>query len=505
MSPRVLLILILTGGCVAEANPCPLGLEPDLVGDRCAPPDAGSDRDGQAAECSDADLGAWSTLFSGTELVELTRVCGVSCSGASACIAECVADAAGVEACRDCIDASVRCSVFRCTSACALGTDAECRACQCEAGCVAELDECARAELGTDLCRDVYGRPATLAELEVRSPIVIRRKSATGFTIASALVPETDGLPSVTWYAASGWTTLFPFAVGGTDYLLEYMGSCGEERCLARISPVTSDGTLARPVWIGEWTIGWDVFTHFATGGDVFILQYKSSTVPIDEEPRGSVRVLRVTRTEPAPSLQVEVVHEEVWLSPAERAWTHLRAFAIDGVPHLLRYRSGVDGTADSGTDILRADRSEDGRLGFVRVSRELGLETGWDIVETFPVGDRWFVLQYRGSPIGSYPAGTVFLSGLPPEIGPAVTIGPPIAVLTWPTDIDQIVAVRTRTGSYLRHEASEGGRARVVRIPENPALWEQGAFEAVHSDEFSARPVWDVVSVLRARLWEDP
>ncbi|MCB9631627.1 MAG: hypothetical protein H6721_05745 [Sandaracinus sp.] len=354
------------------------------------------------------------------------------------------------------------------------------------------FEACARTSLG--VCDDAFGRDASDEERQLSSPWIVRRKSSTGFTRSTSFHPDDpardDDLRS---YASIGHAVLTSFARDGVDYVVEHLGACGGTRCQVRISPMLRDGSLGRPAFVGAWSRGFDVVTPFRLEGETYLFLYKSGRVATEETPRGTARVLRVEGA--WDHLELVPRFEGAWTAPVGPAWTHVRAFAVEGTTYLLQYRGG-EGHA---VEITRSSEGEE--LRFERVSRELAWESDWTVVETFPVGTRWFVLQYARQDEGE---GRVRVSALDHDARgePLPTL--PVLATTWP-ETTHVHPFRTGGASYWMRRDETSGRVDFVRLAPSPAEWAQEPGEVIETRTWGAEPPWDVVGVIRARLWEAP
>lgn len=507
-SLTILLVLVLVG-CLREASPCPPGTSPDRVAGRCVawgPDDAGETDapsedasldagvDAAPPACSANDLDAWRTIHLGDELVASIATCSASACTSTPCdVASCIGAAAGMVACDACVSAEADCATRRCANACTRATDAECRACLCEARCVDAFERCVGTEL--DVCADAHGRDARPEERVTSTPFVFRRKSTTGFTRDTAFHPDEptrdDDRRS---YAAIGFTDFVSFSEGGVDYLLEHLGGCPEARCPMRISPVLRDGSCGRPAYVDEWSRGFDVVTPLRIGGALHLFLYKSGRTLTELEPRGAGRVLRVaSRADGA--LDVAVVYEGAWTPPVGPAWSHVRGFAVEDDTYLLQYRSG-DSHA---VEVTRVSREGD-VLRFERVARELAWEADWDVVETFPVGERWFVLQYsrqRG--------GVAWISAWDHDARGEPTPTLPLSATVWSPTLTHVLPFRTPATTYLMRRDERSGEVDFLRLPADVTRWAREPGEVVSTRSWGTTPPWDVVTVARARLWEVP
>lgn len=534
----LLVIASLGGACLPDASPCPPGLRPDPAEDRCvpdipldasldagldaspdgardAPPDAApdatpdpddasidaydadpgdADADTPAPRCAEEDLARWRALHvSGALVATVARCSREGCTSTPCDVSGCLGRAAEMSECDDCVAAESDCATRRCANPCTLGTDAECRACLCEARCTASFEACAHAELG--LCDDVHGRDATSDELRVPVPYVFRRKSLTGFTRVSPFFAD-DPAREVErrGYAAVGWTHFVTFGVGSTDYLLEHLGACAQARCPTRVSPVLADGSLGRPVYEDEWSRGFDVMTPLRVSGDLYLLLYKSGAATTEVEPRGAARILRITAGASAPGLHVEAVLDRPWTPSVGPTWSHIRAFAAGGQTYLLHYRAG----ASSATELVRVERRGDS-LRFERVADDLVIEPDWDVLETFPVGARWFLFQY------SRTRRVAWISALDPAREGGLELGLPLYAATWSERWTGVHPYRTPSTTYLLRRDERTGEVEHLRLPADPTAWRQGAELVVAQRSWGTDPPWDVVAVARARLWEAP
>ncbi|MFW5876915.1 MAG: hypothetical protein ACOCXM_09275 [Myxococcota bacterium] len=491
----VLLMAVLAAatGCLDESNPCPPGQPADREADRCVPVDTG------APFCSEEDVSAWAAFHRSDGLVAEVTACGLALCDDRPCeAAPCLADAAGVEACEVCVGAEADCGVRRCTSACRHGENADCRRCLCEAGCTQRFLGCAESEL--PLCVEAYGDVPGADDLRLDFPTMIRRKSETGFTRSTPFIAEEKAWgEEVQTFGAIGWTRFVPLTVDGVDYVAAYMGRCGDRACPFHVAPVLEDGQLGRPVYVSEWTIGWDVFTTFRIDGDMHLVAHKSGASLTEGDPRGATRVLRLRPAAESPDLDVSVVDDRPWSAASVPGWSHLRGFAGNGTPHVLQYRSepGEQQVAQA----LRVVSTEDG-LRFDPVDVGDGLEPGLGVVETFPVGSRWFVATYAEEEAGT---GRLMVSELLGGGAGSVEIGLPLISEAWPAGIDRIAPFRTPASTYFFRQAQTTGEVAILRLPSEIASWADVPGELVLASTWGTTPPWNVVAVARARLWEAP
>lgn len=493
-------------GCLDDTNPCPPGLVVEPRQGRCVWPDASTpDTDADVPvdagvdvpepRCPSVETESWRALHESAELVTTIQTCSESGCTSSPCdVASCLADEASVTECRECVAHEALCATQRCPNACTRSSNEDCLACLCEAGCVERFESCAVASLG--VCTNAFGRDAIDDELALSTPVVFRRKSATGFTRSTAFYADDpsrdDDRRS---YAAIGHTLFVSFAFDGADFLLEHLREC-DTHCAARISPVLRDGTLGRPAYLGQWPRGFDVVVPFRLDGAPHLFLYKSGRVPTALQPRGTAIVYRVEGE--ARAIQLVPLFEGAWTVPVEPAWTHVRAFAIEGATYLLQYRGG-----DAHEVQITRLWMDGSALHFTRVSHELVWEPDWHVVETFPIGTRWFVLQHARQRDGEE-GGRVRVSALDHDSRGEPLPSLPILATTWP-ETTHVHPFRTPGGLYLLRRDEVSGRTDFVRLPTTPARWIDEPGEVMNTRSWGTAPPWDVVGVARPRLWEEP
>ena len=493
-----MLAVLGTTGCVSSGNPCPPGQVPDDETGACAEVsvDLGAPDEGPAVPCSEPDIVAWSALHRSPMLVEDVSRCAAEafCLPQLPCDAgECIARAAGMQGCDACAELQADCTSTRCRSACTLGSNGECRACMCDADCVAAFEVCAATRL--DVCEGVHGRQFTDEERTIERPFVIRRKSGTGFT-RTAVYDDTTGEWSDNRdsFAAMGWTSLATFTSNGGEYLVEFLGGCGDDTCPWRISPILASQELGRPVLSGRWSAGWDIFDVFVFEGDTYLLQYKSGSLPIADEPLGAVRVFRVVPGE-SPALALEEAATSIWVTPSGQAWSDLAIFALAGVPHVAQHRAGEGET----TGYVRVERA-DGVLVLAVATGDTWLG-GWEFVDAFPVGDRWFLLQYANSTGGS--AGSVRISEATAGTNGTIALVTRFEADDWPEQLTRTLAFRTAAGTFLLRQSESNGMVDVLRVSDTPGAWvPDGAGSVEGTESWGVEPPWDGVALVRRRVW---
>lgn len=492
-------------GCSAR-DVCPDGLVPDYAGDRCVEPkaDPPPPPTPPPPRCAPSALAAWTSVQNAPELPAWLATCaqqhGEDIDGAFACARE----RTGLTDCLDCARAQFDCGLVRCTSACSRDAE-DCRRCQCDAGCVDAYSTCARADLS--LCEGVHGRAFTPDELRLGGPFIYRRKSLTGFTRVEAF--SADASSAITdSYAATAFSHLLGFSVAGVDYLLEFMGQCGDPACLVRISPVLADGTLGPPAYTGQWSAGWDVFTTFKAGAAAYLLQHKTGS----GASRGTVRVLRIEAAEPPPAtlLSVRTVYEANWARAFRPTFSHLRAFALGKTPYLLRYQKDAPSA-----DILRVDISPEGGLGFTQASYALDWTGDWDIVETFAVGGQWYLLQYDRDgrrppslqaqsilhPNANTGDGLAILRAFRTAGGGERVSAPLLVAQAWPAQLIRVHPLRTAGGHYLLRQGPVFTDA--LGIPSEVSTWRY--VDPIQFAQARWDPSWDLVTIVGARQWGTP
>lgn len=486
-------ILIATLGCVGTANPCPTGQVPDEVTGACVVAVVPEPDMGPPVPCSPTDITAWASLFAspdlGTEIAECAEE--AFCLPQLPCrIGACLADAAGLQGCDACAELQAGCASSRCRSACVFGTHQECQACMCDAGCVAAFEACAATDL--NVCEGVHGRDSTAEERVLERPILIRRKSMTGFTRAAEYVEETgEWVDLRTSYAAVGWTSLVTFTVADVDYLLEFMGACGDDTCPWRISPVLRTAELGRPVASGRWSSGWDVFEVFVLDGATYFLQYKSGTLRIDDEPLGATRVFRV---DPGvtPGLSIAEAATSIQVTPSGRSWTHVAAFRLGDAVYLALHRAG-EGEAGAYAEVEQAGSAP----SLVAAAGDSWVG-GWDLIDAFPIGERWFLMQYAAT-------GSVRISELSDGTG-AVIAATSFEAVSWPTELSRTLAFRTNPGTVALRQSEGRGTVDGLAFSANPDLWgTTGLGDSLGTDSWGVVPPWDTVELAGRRIWANP
>tara|TARA_B100001750_G_scaffold198231_1_gene171267 strand:+ start:341 stop:1723 length:1383 start_codon:yes stop_codon:yes gene_type:complete len=455
---------------------------------------------GPVPSCSSADIAAWTARHRAPTLVEDVRSCEETSCTVNACdLGGCLAEVAGLVECLDCARAEGLCGMQQCGSACRLGTEGECRRCLCDAGCVGTFETCAGASTG--LC-DADPDP-TPPEDTVALPLLVRRKSLTGFTRSRLFVADAPTVGEErSGYAAAGWTDFVPLTVAGKDYLFEVMDRCSGARCPVRLSPALPDGQLGSvPPWRDRWSRGWDTFSSFAVGPTTFLVAYKSGQRPPIDEARGTGRIVAFRATDSG--LEISDHTDEAW--PARLRippWTHISGFALDAAPFLVFHRS----TAPHDTAVASIELDPEGRPTLVHRA-DLDWPRSWDVLESFPValdGEvRWLLLGYRRS-TGDEAAAMEIRAWTTSDFGTPTT-GPALVAEEWPTDLLGVSAFRSGSATYLlRQERS--GTAVILRFAPTLAQWIRGEpYEEVARFEWGTRPGWDVVGVARARLWNEP
>lgn len=508
----VLALTFVFVGCLDETNPCPPGLVVEPRENRCVWPDAGLPEDAEVdttldafldagvdapmPRCSSAEVDAWRTLHRSSELVPTIQACSdTGCTSSPCDVSRCLADEAAITDCRDCVAHESLCATQQCANACTRSSNADCLACLCEAGCIQRFESCAVAALR--VCTDAFGRDASDDELALSTPVVFRRKSATGFTRSTAFyVDDPSRDDDRRTYAAIGHVHFASFSYDGADFLLEHLGECGEMQCATRISPVLRDGTLGRPGYLGQWPRGYDVVVPFRLDGAPHLFLYKTGRIRPELQPRGTASIFRVEGE--ARALQLVPLFEGAWTVPIESTWTHVRAFAIEGTTYLLQYRGGDD----HALQITRLWMDE-GALHFTRVAHELTWEPDWHVIETFPIGTRWFVLQHARQREGEE-GGRVRVSALDHDSRGEPLPSLPILTTTWP-ETTHVHPFRTPTAIYLLRRDEGSGRTDFVRLSTSPGRWLDEPGEIVNTRSWGTAPAWDVVGVARSRLWEMP
>ncbi len=471
----------------------------DATPDSAAPePDA----EVEPPVCSEQDVTAWRAFHEREGIVaDLTACFALGCTALECPAAACVRERAGVAACEACTQAEAECTVSYCGTACGTkGRDEWCRACVCEAGCVQRFDTCARESL--DVCAGVYGRDGEASERGLDGPLMIRAKTATGLIDLGALAPApSEGMSfsqRQSWSVGSWRFIAFP--VADAHYVLQHKSRCGDEPCIARISPFLRDATFGRPAYLDNWSRGWDTIEPFRVDGQTYLLRYKSGAEPVDREPKGYARIDRLELDASASTLRLVGVYESQWHAPIQEAWSSVRMFALGGRVHLLRYGTGRDGALE----LLGVSVVQGGAITLSSVADALSWSSGWDRFETLVSAGRTYLIAYKSGliPLSDEPAGTVRVIPLSRANDDNVSLLPTVFEASWPTGLTHLIGYRNGTHDYLFRYSTADLQASLIRL-DAPALWTTDSLgSVVYSSRWTASPVFDAVEVVHDGKW---
>jgi hypothetical protein len=469
--------------------------------------DAG-DAEVLAPVCSQGDLAAWTEFHATPGLVDTLLDCGpLGCTPEACPAAACIRESAGVAACEECTAAEGDCVLEHCRSPCGTpGSDPECRACLCEAGCVARFEGCTRTSL--DLCEGVYGRDATAEELAFTRPLVYRKKSGTGVVTSGPLLayPSETNSEVLKGGAAQGlfrqagspgFTHLVSLTLDGRPYLLEHKSSCGDYICIARISPALGDGSFGRAEYVDTWSRGWDEIEPFQAGGHTYLLRYKTGRAVPDGEPKGTLRIDRLRRDAASSTITLENVLEELGVPLQEQHWSSIEPFAHAGATHLLFYATDSDGAVQ-----LRRVSASATRFTLEPAASSLDWTRGWDVVETVPLGGRAYVLLYKSGRVATSdePQGTVRVLGFSGAANQPVGFSTVLFEGTWPTGFTHVIGYADGSHSYLLRVNAISGAAALIRLNEAAQLASLGATLTLPT--WAANPPYDLIEVVRQQPW---
>lgn len=506
-----LLVLVTVVACTPPAfDPCPPGSEPSESEDRCVElgviaPDAGMTEDAGVStlRCELADVNAWRAFHQGGELVTHIRQCEDKVCAAPPCeLSACVMEVAGVDACDDCVKLEGDCTDALCRSACRNGNDKSCLECACDHGCIAKFEDCSGASLG--LCADLHGRDADAVEYQHELPVILRRKSETGFTRRTIFNPEQveSEWTTFSWHWGAKSTLIEAFTLDGVQYVLDFIGDCEADECLVRISPLLNDGTYGNPAYEGKWDKGWDRVRPFTIDGTLYLIRYKTGfAAELTGEPRGIAIVDRIERasSDPGASLVLTQVSQRLWTSPTQAGFHFFEFFQLDGETYVLQ-----QGAERGGELRISQVTAEGDQIRVNQVGAEITWETPYAIVHTFQVGGTWFVLQYAGSAheASGVNAGDVRVSPLVHGPNGTVVVGPAIYEAQWLPGWTAIRAFATSGASYLLRQNQMSGRVEYVRLPAQSPDWQSGSLEGNYGESWGVYPYWDQVAVANSRQW---
>ncbi len=465
----------------SEPDASPVSPEPDPSVDTPANDDAGD------SICSTADLDAWRNFHVAKGLVSTLTMCLEEGCDADACPAiACTKKAANVQACDPCIDAEAQCLLASCKAACGEpGSDAECRACICEADCVPIFEACAATSFA--VCTGVFGRDSTNEERVITAPILFKQKSATGFLKSAHLNPA-PSTPKPSWtftqHQSAGWTKHLAFTQGDRDYLLQYKGACAAPPCLARVSPVLSDGSLGRPVLETRWPAGIAALEVVVVQARVFIASYAPAQALVAADP-GVLRVFEVI--ESAGLLEL-VPRIERAARSASGPWSAIEAFTNAGAVYVAFY-DALSGEVAIDTAALDADAltlTEHARLQW---------ESGLTTIETFSHASQTYLLTYQTKTGQARLAPFLLSDG-------KLALAPPLLDGLWTKGLTHIEVFKLSGETCLLRQAQATGAAEILRLGADASGWGTALGEPLYVDAWGKKPAWDLVSVAHAGKW---
>ncbi|MFT3928225.1 MAG: hypothetical protein QM778_37195 [Myxococcales bacterium] len=423
----------------------------------------------------------------------IEQVCDAGTCDPSSCIRSSI----GLKGCETCIAAESACVLEFCNSACgAPGSDEECRACTCEAGCVSRFDSC--SEMGLDVCRGVHGRDATDAEFKFEGPRILRMKGATGLFQTGPMTPQpltvTSAFP-FTAHLSEGFTHAMPFVWGDRQYVLQHKSRCGNDPCVARISPVLSDGSLGHPLYEENWSRGWDELEVFVLEGKPYLLRYKTGAAETEAEAAGHLRIEWMRFDEARTSLALDRVLDQANAPINAPTWSAIETFELGGLSYLFRFGNERGGEIE----LLRLDRQAD-HLVITSVAKGLHWSTGWDRFESFThTGQAYIVAGKSGYAIPS----TVEASGsvtIRRIVKPSENIWALASAFdgTWESGIDRIAPFEYAEAAYLLTYSTASANLVLRKLGPDASAWDEDLALPLWTGRWAANPVWSIVEVLQ-------
>lgn len=534
---RFVLSAFALSGCTQIFNPCPQGSEPDRVQQRCvtlldhdpanenegdggddldsgtdAAPvqdadmdggpqdgggraDSGPDSSVEAGPCNEHDIEAWRNFHVNDGAVATMTTCIEQECDAGTCYPKaCIRSAIGLVACDTCIDGESACVLEFCNSACGLpGNDAECRACTCEAGCVARFDGCAQVTL--DVCEDVHGRDAEANETQLQGPWVLRMKGFTGLLQLGPLGPEPppwSALYSVT-HMSKGFTHAVPFAAHGRHYLLQHKSQCGNDPCIARISPVLSDGTLGRPVYMDTWSRGWDEIEVFQMNGQPHLLRYRTGAVSSQGEGKGHLLIDRMVFADGLASMALESAANVPNTPINALTWSSFESFEMSGHTYLLRY-----GTVRAGEVELVMLDSQQGTLSLTPITKDLHWSRGWDEIEVFVHAGQPYVVISK--------SGIITTDGEPSASAKVLRIEEAEGSLqfvtvfegTWESGITHVRPFQHQGNMFVLTYSAITWNLSLRSLGADPSHWAADLLQPAWTSRWGGTTPWDILEVVQ-------
>jgi hypothetical protein len=460
--------------------------------------------------CSIADVDRWTRFHLETDPRETFTQCGLSSNTTDFTeAAECVRMHLFMTDCTACTELEARCVAASCASACGSpGKQGECRSCACEAGCVDLAARCAGRPM--PVCDDVYGRDATNAELDARLPVMFRMKRNTGYVGAGPLVGAPDEANSkilgkditdltvpLHQHWSTGFAGLLGVSVDGRSFVLQYKAQCGDNPCIARISPLLSDATLGRPAYLAHWDEGWDLVEAFQVGSHAYLLRYKSGSAATSGDTKGTLLVEQLVWDETMRTITLRQVLKRAETRPQDGAWSRVEAFAHAGETYLFFFGLARNGEAR----ISRVSEQGTG-LTIEPASQLAPLKGGWDMFETFAVGTRWFLLSYKSgrAPILGDAAGTVRVQGFVSDQH-NVALGVVLHQSIWPSGLTRLIGYQNGSQAYLFRQDSILRNIDLLRLSD-PASFGSALGSIVVTSTWGISPAWDITEVVGNKPW---
>jgi hypothetical protein len=187
---------------------------------------------------------------------------------------------------------------------------------------------------------------------------------------------------------SDGWCDAEPIFTNGT---VSHMMLLNHKSDFAAVRPIADDGALGEAEYAEEWTSGWEDLEMFYAGNTTYILRHKRwpsitlaggvEVVPFQSE-QGFTLISKVQRESPfADGTLGEQVYENTWGA----GWTVIKFFYVGNRSFLLRYKGG-DGTSEI-YEINQQNPFVNNTVGMRVYSA--GWSRGWNIVRFFRMNER--------------------------------------------------------------------------------------------------------------------
>ncbi len=502
---------ILPDATMADAAVAPIDKDAEVESDSSVmdasqqDADVTADAEAPAPVCSATDLTAWKAYHQQEDLVASFVECSkLECTQQSCPAQTCVRAAAGVSGCGECPELEAACVRVHCFSACGEpGSDRECLACMCEAGCVESFETCAGES--TALCSEnFHGQDLPVDDLTLAGPMLVRMKPETGLLNAAAistLLPASQAF-SFSDHQSTGFGLLASFSHHGRSYLIEHKNDCADTPCLTRISVMSKHGALGHPVYLEAWSHGWDKLATFVLGQDAYLVRYKTGAISADVEPKGHLRIERIVFDASERTATLEPVLDEQATPIFGGGWSALETLAIDKTPHLLTY-----GTERTGELTFWRIQELGGKVTRTQVSNDLTWPRGYDVFDTFQANGRTFIAAYASgrAPVTDVPVGHG--SFIEPLVVSATEIALNTAVFEGDLGpgLTHIVGFQRLGSSALLRFASATGEVSIVDLPSDPSAWASQPWRTAYGMRWGARPQWKLVEVIKPNAWGGP